>query len=147
MSTRSQRIARIVLLRNNELKQTVVRLQDASCQHTQCRQAHAQAQSACEQAIVARRALTNQSVDVLTYLEAQEWILSLQAREALAAQHLHQAALELQKHQALTNRARTKVKQLEHLQEQLKSKERRAEVLAERVLDDEISQRIFRNNR
>lgn len=144
MTDRSERIGRIVRLRDNELKKTVQQLQEATTRYTAMLDALNAATSARDQAIEHRRNLAQGHVDVVTYLQAEQWLLSLQAKHSIAAQQVQQASVMLRKCTMLTHRARTKVKQLEQLQETLLKRAARERELAERRLDDEIAQRAFR---
>lgn len=147
MTARSDRIARIVKLRDNELKQTIARLVEASAREQRLQQAYQAAGRARDKALDERRNLALGAVDIMTYLQAEDWLLSQQAKHAIAAQQLQQASVMLQKCTLLTARARTRVKQLEHLQTSLLQKAARKLELAERKLDDETSQRAFRRKR
>lgn len=144
MTARAQRISRIIRLRDNELQQTIKHLQQATVRETEARKAWEQASAIRDRALADRRNLALENVDVVTYLQAEEWLLSQQAKTALAAQQLQQAAVMLQKRTLLTHRARTRVKQLEQLQTTLQKRANREQELADRKLDDEIAQRAFR---
>jgi hypothetical protein len=94
-----------------------------------------------------RRDLSKGPGNVLSFIEAEEWLWTRLAAEAETLRRLKLIQIERQKAQTRVKLAQNKLRQLERLAELIAERDREVESRAERVLDDEIAGRIARTNR
>jgi len=142
MSPRARRIARILEHRQKELDEragtlAAVRAREAAAV------AEAEATDALARAATdARRKLAETGADVLTFLEAEEWLVSTTRRAERAWALVAAVRREVEKAQAIVVQARTKLKQAELLAARVALAERKLDDRRERRRDDEASARI-----
>jgi hypothetical protein len=147
VSNREARIDRIVRLRDERLKQTVRALEESRQLERRVQGELSSAVSAREQAEAARRELSQVGADILDFIEAEEWLRSRSIAEELAALRLSKARANLERAVAKVTEARMKVRQLEQLKHRLEEQRKKKQSRAERVLEDEIGQRVARLQR
>ncbi len=147
VSGREARIERVVKLREERLHQAVKALEELRVIERQAASELALALAAREQAERARRELCSAPADIRDYLEAEEWLRSCAIAEELATHRVRHLRVQLDRVLARVKEARTKVRQLEQLQERLKQARRARENRTERTLEDEIGQRVAQSQR
>jgi hypothetical protein len=147
MSSREARIERIVRLRDERLKQAVRTLEESRAVERKAGSELALAMSAREQAETARRELIQARADILDFIEAEEWLRSRSIAEELATHRLQKARAQLDRAVAKVTEARVKVRQLEQLALRLEEQKRKKQARRERVLEDEIGQRVAQSQR
>jgi hypothetical protein len=147
MSSREARIERIVRLRDERLKQAVRVLEESRAVERKAGAEFALATSAREQAETARRELIQARADILDFIEAEEWLRSRSIAEELATHRLQKARAQLDRAVAKVTEARVKVRQLEQLALRLEEQKRKKQARRERVLEDEIGQRVAQSQR
>ena len=147
MSNREARIERIVRLRDERLKQTVRALEESRLLERRVQGEYNAALAAREQAETARRQLSLVGADILDFIEAEEWLRSQTIAEELAALRLSKARANLERAVARVTEARMKVRQLEQLKHRLEEQRKKKQSRAERVLEDEIGQRVAQSQR
>jgi len=147
VSDREARIDRIVRLRDERLKQAVRVLEESRLVERRVQGEMLIALTAREQAETARRELPLIRADILDFIEAEEWLRSRTIAEELAAMRLQKARAILDRALAKVNEARMKVRQLEQLKKRLEEQRRKKQSRAERVLEDEIGQRLAQSQR
>jgi hypothetical protein len=142
MSPRARRIARILEHRQKELDEragvlAAVRAREAAAV------AEAEATDALASAARdARRKLAETGSDVLSFLEAEEWLVSTARRAERAWAFVAAVRREVEKAQAVVVQARTKLKQAEQLAARVALAERKLDDRRERRRDDEAAARI-----
>jgi flagellar export protein FliJ len=134
-------------VRDERLKQAVVALEQARANENRARAELEQAIAARKQAEEARRELSVHGTDIIDFIEAEEWLRSCSIAEELGIRRLRQAHAGFEKAQNRVKDARIKVRQLEQLKERARALEAAKEKRAQRVLDDEIGQRIVQAQR
>ena len=147
MSTRDTRFDRVLRVRDERLKQTVLALEQARAQETRVRAELEHALQNRKQAEEARRELGVRGAEMLDFIEAEDWLGSCAIAEELAIRRLRQAHAVFEKAQLRVKDARIKVRQLEQLKERSRLRAVEKEKRAQRVLDDEIGQRIAQSQR
>lgn len=147
MSTREVRIARIIRVRDERLREAVKVLEQARVVERQAESDLSLALSARQAAEAARRQLSVTPGDILEFILAEDWLRSQSILEELAAHRAHRARSVLQKAQLRVKEAHIKVRQLEQLQGRLEQARRVKETRAERTLEDEIGQRVVQRQR
>lgn len=147
MSNREARIERIVRLRDERLKQTVRALEESRLLERRVQGEFSAALLAREQAEAARRELSQLGADILDFIEAEEWLRSQTIAEELAGLRLAKARANLERAVAKVTEARMKVRQLEQLKHRLEAQRKKKQSRAERVLEDEIGQRVAQSQR
>jgi hypothetical protein len=146
-SAREARIERIVRLRDERLKQAVRALEETRLLERKVGHEFAVALAAREQAETARRDLSGVRADILDFIEAEEWLSSRTIVEELAARRLQKVRIQLDRALARVSEARIKVRQLEQLELRLEEQRRKKQARADRVLEDEIGQRVAQSQR
>jgi hypothetical protein len=147
MSSREVRIARVVRVRDERLKQAVFALEEARAAERRALSEFNVAQQARQQAERERRELGLIQPDIRAFIEAEDWLRSCSIVEEIATQRLRQVHLGVERSQQRVKEAHIKVRQLEQLQLRLKELRRVKENRAERALEDEIGQRAAQNQR
>lgn len=147
MNSREQRFDRVLRVRDERLKQAVVALEQARAHETRARAELQQAIADRKQAEEARRELCVRGADIIDFIEAEEWLRSCSISEELGIRRLRQAHAAFEKTQLRVKDARVKVRQLEQLKERSRALEVAKEKRAQRVLEDEIGQRIVQAQR
>ena len=147
MKTREQRFERVLRVRDERLKQAVVALEQARAHESRARAELEEALASRRQAEEARRELSIRGADIIDFIEAEEWLRSCSITEELAIRRLRQAHAAFEKAQLRVKDARMKVRQLEQLKERWRVLEAAKEKRAQRVLEDEIGQRIAQAQR
>ena len=145
--TREARIDRIVRLRDERLKQAVRALEETRLVERRFQAELNAAFLSREQAETARRELTQVRADILDFIEAEEWLRSRTIAEELATLRLQKARANLDRALTRVNEARMKVRQLEQLKLRLEEQRRKKQLRAERILEDEIGQRVAQSQR
>jgi hypothetical protein len=145
MASRRARVERLIHLRDERLKEEVrklkltqVRLEEATREHELARQLLTKAEER-------RRNLSLAPGNVISFIEAEEWLWARLSVEAEAARRLKLAQAERLKAQGRVKLAQSKLRQLERLAERIAERDREVAARAGRVLDDEIGGRIARN--
>jgi hypothetical protein len=146
-SGREARIDRIVRLRDERLKQAVHALEEARALERNAAHEFAGARSGREQAETARRDLISIPAEILDFIEAEEWLRSSAIVEELAAMRLQKLRVQLDRALAKVTEARVKVRQLEQLKKRLEEQRRKKQSRIDRVLEDEIGQRVAQSQR
>jgi hypothetical protein len=146
-SGREARIDRIVRLRDERLKQAVRALEEARTLERNAAQEFAAALTGREQAETARRDLISIPAEILDFIEAEEWLRSSAIVEELAAMRLQKLRAQLDRALSRVTEARVKVRQLEQLKKRLEEQRRKKQSRIDRVLEDEIGQRVAQNQR
>jgi flagellar export protein FliJ len=147
MSTREVRIQRVVRLRDERMKRAVQALEEARAVERKASAEHAALLLEKQQAEAARRAQNLTGATILQLIEAEEWLRSRSLAEELQRQRLRQATQQCEKNQVRVKEERTKLRQLEQLQERIKQARRLEENRLERASEDEIGQRIAQTQR
>jgi hypothetical protein len=147
MSSREVRIARVVRVRDERLKQAVFALEEARAAERRALSEFNGAQQARQLAERERRELGLIQPDILAFIEAEDWLRSCSIAEEIATQRLRQLHLGVERCQQRVREAHIKVRQLEQLQLRLKELRRVKENRAERALEDEIGQRAAQSQR
>jgi hypothetical protein len=147
MSTRESRIARVVRVRDERLKEAVAVLELARAAERKAEGELAAALTAREAAEAARRERSLVPGDVLEFILAEDWLRSQAILEELARHRAHKARAVLEKAQLKVKEAHVKVRQLEQLKNRLEQARRAKETRTERVLEDEIGQRVAQSQR
>lgn len=147
MSNREARIDRIVRLRDERLKQAIRAMEESRAIERRIQAEYDAALAGREQAETARRDLIQNRADILDFIEAEEWLRSRTLVEELTARRLQKARANLERALTRVNEARIKVRQLEQLKLRLAEQRRKKQARAERVLEDEIGQRVAQNQR
>jgi flagellar biosynthesis chaperone FliJ len=147
VSTREVRIQRVLRLRDERLKRALQALEEARAAERKASAEHGSAVLEKQQAEAARRAQNLAGAGILDFIEAEEWLRSRCLTEELQRQRLRLANLQFEKSQARVKEERTKLRQLEQLQERMKQARRAKENRLERAAEDEIGQRIAQTRR
>lgn len=147
MSTRETRIARVVRVRDERLKEAVALLELARAAERKAESDLAAALTARQAAEAARRERSLVPGDILEFILAEDWLRSQAILEELAMHRAHKARSVLEKAQLKVKEAHIKVRQLEQLKERLAQARRAKETRTERVLEDEIGQRVAQSQR
>ncbi len=141
---RKQRIERILRVREQQLRTQVAKLEQVARAAREAAQELAAAQATSTRAEEDRRRLVEQSAKVMTFSEANDWLLTTRARQALAARELHRQEVMLEKQRGAVNQSRTKLKQIERILEREAERTQAARSKRERSLEDEAAQRLAR---
>ncbi len=147
MSSRKARVARLIHLRDERLKDEVRKLKLAQARVDELAREHELARQLLAKAEDSRRNLSKGTANVLAFIEAEEWLFTRLSVEAESARRLKLVLAERQRAQARVKVARNKLRQLEKLAERIAERERELLVRAERAQDDEIAGRIARSGR
>jgi len=147
LKTREQRFERVLRVRDERLKQAVVALEQARANEHRARAELERTIESRRQAEQARRELSLHGADIIDFIEAEEWLGSCSIAEELAIRRLRQAHAGFERAQNRVKDARIKVRQLEQLKERARALEAAKEKRAQRVLEDEIGQRIVQAQR
>lgn len=147
MSNREARIARVVRIRDERLKQAVFALEEARAAERRALSEFNAALQARQLAERGRRELGLIQPDILAFIEAEDWLRSCSIAEEIATQRLRQVHVGVERCQQRVKEAHIKVRQLEQLQLRLKELRRVKENRAERALEDEIGQRAAQSQR
>jgi hypothetical protein len=147
MSGREERIDRIVRLRDERLKQAVRSLEESRAVERKAGSEFMVATAEREQAETARRQLIQARAEILDFIEAEEWLRSRSIVEELCTHRLQKARAQLDRAVARVTEARVKVRQLEQLKLRLEEQKRKKQARLERVLEDEIGQRVAQSQR
>jgi hypothetical protein len=147
MSSREVRIARVVRIRDERLKQAVFALEEARAVERRALSEFSLALQARQQAERERRDLGLIQPDIRAFIEAEDWLRSCSITEEIATQRLRQVRVGVERSQQRVKEAHIKVRQLEQLQLRLKELRRVKENRAERALEDEIGQRAAQSQR
>jgi flagellar biosynthesis chaperone FliJ len=147
MSTREARIEKLVQLRDRRLKLAVRALEELRLLERRAHNELNVAQSSQKNAERERRELSHTGTDIRRFIEAEEWLRARTIEEEMCALRLRQARAQLDKGQQRVKDAAIKLRQLELLQERLKCTRLAKESRAERVLEDEIGQRVAHSER
>jgi hypothetical protein len=144
MASRKARIERLIHMRDERLKEEVRKLKLAQARLEEATREHELARQLLTKAEERRRNLSKAPGNVLSFIEAEEWLWTRLAVEAEAARRLKIAQAERQKAQVRVKVAQNKLRQLERLAERIAERDREVAARAARVLDDEIAGRIAR---
>lgn len=147
MKSREQRFARVLRVRDERLKQAVVALEQARANEHRARAELEAAIANRRQAEEARRDLSLRGAGIIDFIEAEEWLRSCSIAEELGIRRLRQAHAVFERAQLRVKDARIKVRQLEQLEERSRALQAAKEKRAQRVLEDEIGQRIVQAQR
>jgi hypothetical protein len=147
MSTRETRIARVVRVRDERLKEAVAALEQARAVERKAQSDLSAALAAREAAEAARRERSLVAGDILEFILAEDWLRSQAILEELARHRAHKARSLFEKAQLKVKEAHIKVRQLEQLKDRLEQARRAKETRTERVLEDEIGQRVAQSQR
>lgn len=147
MSTRETRIARVVRVRDERLKEAVAVLELARAAERKAASELDAALTARQAAEAARRERSLVPGDLLELILAEDWLRSQAILEELAHHRAHKARAVLEKAQLKVQEAHIKVRQLEQLKNRLAQARRAKEIRTERVLEDEIGQRVAQSQR
>jgi len=147
VSTRETRIARVVRLRDERLKQAVRVLEEARLWEARASSELGEALLSRQEAETARRDLNLVPTEVKDFILAEDWLRSRAIAEELAGHRARQARSTLEKAQLKVKEAHTKVRQLEQLQKRLALDRRAKETRIERTLEDEVGQRVAQSQR
>jgi hypothetical protein len=147
VKSRAQRFKRVLEVRDERLKQAIVVQEQAREGEQRARAELERAINARNGAEQARRELAVRGAEIIEFIEAEEWLRSCSIAEELGIRRLRQARAALEKAQLRVKDARVKVRQLEQLKERAQALEAAKEKRAQRVLDDEIGQRIAQGQR
>jgi hypothetical protein len=145
MASRKARVERLIRLRDERLKEEVRKLQLAQMRLDEATREHDLARQLLARAEERRRDLSKAPGNVLSFIEAEEWLWTRLSAEAEALRRLKLAQAERQKAQGRVKVAQNKLRQLERLAELIAEREREVAERAARVLDDEIAGRIARS--
>lgn len=144
MSLRGARMDRVLRVRVDRLERAVLVMEQARAGELRARGELELAAIARQQAETARRELAVTGGDLHSFIEAENWLRSCSIAEALAERRLRQARSALEREQLRVKDARIKVRQIEQLKDRARQLELAKEGRAQRVLEDEIAQRIAR---
>lgn len=147
MSTRETRIARVVRVRDERLKEAVAVLELARVAEHKAENDLLSALAARQSAEAARRERSLVPGDILEFILAEDWLRSQAILAELATHRAHKARAVLEKAQLKVKEAHVKVRQLEQLKDRLEQARRAKESRTERVLEDEIGQRVAQSQR
>jgi hypothetical protein len=147
VKSRAARFKRVLELRDERLKQAIVVQEQARESEQLARAELERAISSRNRAEDARRELAVRGAEIIEFIEAEEWLRSCSIGEELGIRRLRQTRAALERAQLRVKDARVKVRQLEQLQERARALEVAKEKRAQRVLDDEIGQRIAQGQR
>jgi len=147
MSTREVRLERLLQVRDQRLKLAVRDLEELRLVERRVQTELNVAQSAQKGAERERRELHQTGTDIRRFIEAEEWLRTRTIDEERCALRLRQARAQLDKAQQRVKQAALELRQLELLQERLRSARLARESRKERVLEDEIGQRAARSER
>jgi exonuclease VII small subunit len=147
MSSRKVRVERLIRLRDERLKEEVRKLELTRARLDEAAREHELARQLLAKAEERRRNLSKAPGNVISFIEAEEWLWTRLSVEAEASRKLRLAQAERQKAQGRVKIAQSKLRQLERLAERIAEREREAEARAGRVLDDEIAGRIAKSAR
>jgi flagellar export protein FliJ len=142
MSPRQRRIQRILDHRQKELDERAGVLAAVRAKETAAVREADAADARAREAADARRKLALTGADVLSFLEAEEWLVSTARRAERAWALVVGVRREVEKAQAVVVQARTKLKQAEQLAARVALGERRLADRRERRRDDETAARI-----
>jgi hypothetical protein len=142
MSARLRRIERIVAHRQKELDDEVGALAAVRAREASAVALADAAREAARGAEDARRKLAEHGCDVLTFIEAEEWLATTAQRAQRAWLVVLQIRREIDAAQAVVLEAKMKLKQAEQLSERVTRAERLVEDRRERRRDDEHAARI-----
>jgi hypothetical protein len=147
VKSRAARFDRVLKVRDERLKQAIVVQEQARESEHRARAELERAIGERNRAEEARRDLAVRGAEIIEFIEAEEWLRSCAIAEELGIRRLRQARAVLEKAQLRVKDARVKVRQLEQLKERAQALEAAKEKRAQRVLDDEIGQRMAQGQR
>jgi hypothetical protein len=147
VKSRQARFARVLKVRDERLKQAIVALEQARDGEQRARAELEQALGRRKQAEEARRELSVRGAEIIEFIESEEWLRTCSIAEELGIRRLRQARAVFERAQLRVKDARVKVRQLEQLEERARALEAAKEKRAQRVLDDEIGQRMAQGQR
>ena len=142
MSPRLRRIERIVAHRQKELDEKIGALAEVRAREALAVTQADEARATAQEAEGARRKLAEHGCDVLTFIEAEDWLATTAQRAQRAWLLVLQIRREIEGVQATVMAARMKLKQAEQLGERVTQAERKVEDRKERRRDDEHAARI-----
>jgi len=148
MSPRRARIAKVITLREKELDQRVAKLHGTRDAEARALSAEEQKQLELEQASESRLKLAEEgeALSAMSWIEANEWLVSRQKQVEQARVEAARAALETKKAQGAVLSARSDLKKVELLSERIQKQEDSDAQVVERRLEDELSAMSFRRN-
>jgi hypothetical protein len=147
MASRKARVERLIRLRDERLKEEVAKLKQAQARLEEVAREHELARQLLVRAEEQRRNLSQVQANVLSFIEAEEWLWTRTQVESEAARRHKLAQLERQRAQNRVKVAKNKLRQLERLAERIVERERELATRKERMNEDEIAQRIARAER
>jgi hypothetical protein len=147
VTSREARFDRVMRVRDERLKRAVVALELARANEQRARTELERAIAARKQAEEDRRALSVRGAEIIEFIEAEDWLHSCGVAEELGIRRLRQAHGAFEKAQLRVKDTRMEVRQLEQLKERARALEATKEKRAQRVLEDEIGQRIVQDQR
>jgi hypothetical protein len=147
MASRKMRVERLIRMRNERLKEEVVKLKQSQARLDEVAREHELARQLLAKAEERRRNLSRVQANVLSFMEAEEWLWTRTQVETEAARRHKLAQLERQRAQNRVKVAQNKLRQLERLAERILERERELAARHERASEDEIAQRIARVER
>ena len=148
MSPRRTRIAKVITLREKALDQRVAKLSDQRAAEARALSAEEQKKQEVELASESRLKMAEDggAVTAGSWIEANEWLVSRQKQLEHARLEAARAQLETKKAQGAVMTARSDLKKVELLSGRIEQQERSDANVAERRLEDELSQMRFRRN-
>jgi flagellar biosynthesis chaperone FliJ len=148
MSPRRARIEKVITLREKELDQRVAKLHGTREVEARALSAEEQKRVELEQASESRLKLAEEGevLSAMSWIEANEWLVSRQKQVEQARLEAARAALETKKAQGAVMSARSDLKKVELLSERIQKQEDTEAQVLERRLEDELSAQSFRRN-
>jgi flagellar biosynthesis chaperone FliJ len=148
MSPRRARIEKVSTLREKELDQRVAKLHGSRAAEARALTAEEQKKLELEQASESRLKLAEEgeALSAMSWIEANEWLVSRQKQVEHARVEAARAALETKRAQGAVMTARSDLKKVELLSERIQKQEDTEAQLVERRLEDELSSMSFRRN-
>lgn len=142
MSSRKQRVERLLRLRQQKLDAQQRELARARLDERQAEKALAEAREAERQAARSRRAIARGATTVHALRDAGDWAASKSAQVEIAAHGLQRVRLGVRQRIEAVVKARRELEQLELLLSRVSQRERLQVTRAERSAEDEIAQRV-----
>lgn len=148
MSPRRARIEKVITLREKELDQRVAKLHGTREAEARALSAEEQKKLELDQASESRLKLAEEgeALSAMSWIEANEWLVSRQKQVEQARLEAARAALETKKAQGAVMTARSDLKKVELLSERIQKQEDSDAQVLERRLEDELSSMRFRRN-
>lgn len=147
MKSREARIERIIRVRDERLKKAIAALEEARSVERKALAELLQASNERQGAERARRDLIYTPSDIRAFIEAEDWLRSCSIAEEIATRRVRHARQLLGKAEQRVKEAHMKVRQLTQLQTRLREAAAERQKRVERVLEDEIGQRVARRSR